>query len=73
MPVGVMRQSAVFTLKVYQAEDLPQSKYLFLYIEALRDSMELFSCTFCSPNSRANPPGKDFFKISFSARAYMWT
>lgn len=24
MPVGVMRQSAVFTLKVYQAEDLPQ-------------------------------------------------
>ena len=26
MPVGVTRQSAVFTLKVYQAEDLPQSK-----------------------------------------------
>lgn len=24
MPVGVVRQSAVFTLKVYQAEDLPQ-------------------------------------------------
>lgn len=26
MPVGVTRQSAVFTLKVYHAEDLPQSE-----------------------------------------------
>lgn len=33
--------------------------------------MELFSCTFCSPSTRANPPGKDFFKIPFSARAYV--
>ena len=33
MPVGVTRQSAVFTLKVYHAEDLPQSEIFFCPIE----------------------------------------
>ena len=33
--------------------------------------MELFTVTFCSPRTRANPPGKEFFKTSFSARAYV--
>ena len=28
MPLGVTRQSAVFTLKVYHAEDLPQSEWV---------------------------------------------
>lgn len=31
-PSGVMLRPAVFSLKVYRAEDIPQSKYCFMNI-----------------------------------------
>lgn len=36
-PTGVGLQEAVFTLKVYRAEDLPQSKLIFFQIAIIGD------------------------------------
>jgi len=50
-PSGVMLRPAVFSLKVYRAEDIPQSK-LCLYLGCLRRIAEAFQSLFYVPRKK---------------------